>query len=183
MAGSPRLVLEADGSAGRLAWRIGGSEAALRRVAALFTVELPGSILASSSAKRTPAAAAAKLLIRRHRERPVASERTEDVARAVLAALSAARPGELIRLQLILGERLQPLPAPFPIQPARGESERRRLLAAKTGEHGFGCAIRLAVAAVSPQREHELLGGVMAAVRTLRRRASGSSSDGRGLRP
>jgi hypothetical protein len=66
MAGSPRLVLEADGSAGRLAWRIGGSDAALRRVAALFAVELPGTMLAMS-AQRAPVSGAVKLSISRHR--------------------------------------------------------------------------------------------------------------------
>jgi hypothetical protein len=85
----------------------------------------------------------------------------------VLAALYAAQTGELIRLQLILGERLQPMSVPFAAHPARGESERRRLLAAKTGEHGFGCVIRLGVVAASPQRERELLGGVLAAVRGI----------------
>lgn len=167
MSGSPRLVLEADGHAGQVVWRVGAERHGLDQVAELLHVEAPGSTLNPDADERTDAARAARVVIANHRSRAVASDRSEAAALALLGALAAARGREVVRLQVVLGVRLRPLSAPHNQRPSALATERRRLLASKTSEHGFGCIIRVAVTTGVETRDRQLVGGVLAAMRIV----------------
>lgn len=163
MTGSPRLVLETEGCHGRVAWRIGGLASALTAAGRLVEVAIPGSSLGPLQGERLPVAHAVKVVVRGHLDRMVALDRSELVARGLLDALSRARSGEYVRLQVVLGQRLHPVQPPFTAATRQGEGERRRRLADKVGEHGFGCAIRVGVSAPTEGRSRSLFGGVLAA--------------------
>lgn len=165
MTGSPRLILEADGSGGQVNWRVGADVRTLGVIGRLVESSLAGSTLSRMTDDRPPTAAAVQLSIRGHREQSIATARSEATVRALLAALSRATRQERLRIQIVLGVRLAPT-RPRPMRARQpGESEARRLLAERTRDHGFGCVIRVGVQAADVTRQRALIGGVLAALR------------------
>ncbi|SCX28106.1 type IV secretory system conjugative DNA transfer family protein [Mycolicibacterium fluoranthenivorans] len=100
--------------------------------------------------------------------------------RSILHALTAARKGEHLTIQLVLGPRHYPK-AP-PAEPKRDDQilvskllqgiqrdtrpGARNTLAHKIGQHGFTAAVRLGVHAATEERRKSLLLGLTAAIRT-----------------
>jgi len=105
---------------------------------------------------------------------------TLSVIRAALAAINQAKPGEEVVLQIVLGPAHTPSPMPqnLPdphaswlntalgnVSPASPES--RAAVKEKISLHGFGCVIRLGVAAETPAAISARMNGMLAALRIL----------------
>lgn len=164
LPGQPRLVLETVSTGGRLAWRLGGEPAAVTRAVAVLRTHLPelrtrtaGSVFADVDQIGT----AGNLRIRGSRHLPLGTEQTEPVVRAVLDALMATRQQETLRLQLILGPRTTPRRA------IEIDGISRTLTTRKAGQHGFGCALRVATRAETEPRARHLVSQVAAGLRGL----------------
>lgn len=162
LSGQPRIVLEAEGNAGMISWRLGADQSVTPRVLAALGVSLPGLRTADApQSASTPLTQAAGVHLPGHRQRPVQSENVEPVARAVLGALSQARGHERVRLQLILGPRYRPR------RLTDIEPDIRRDALAKYAQYRFGCSLRIAASAARPERTRRLIDGVAAALRGL----------------
>ena len=165
--GAPRLVLEATGTSGDVRWAVSSDPATLRRVAELLPTHLPDAQpLRQLGGERPGITRAVQLIVRGQHRRQLAVERAETVNRALIAGLASTRPGETVVLQMVLGRRLRPV---MPIQrgAAAGQAEHRRLRAAKTAEHGFGCAVRIGVGGAEVARSRQLVGTLLAALRAI----------------
>lgn len=162
LSGQPRIVLEADGNMGMISWRLGADRAVAPRILAALQVALPGLRTANErSAPATPMLQAAGVHLPGHRQRPVQSDHIDPVARALLGALSQASRNERVRLQLILGPRRRP-------RRLRDiEPDIRRDALAKYAQYRFGCSLRIAASAATPERTRRLIDGVAAALRGL----------------
>ena len=167
MHSAPRVVLETVGNGHSVAWFIGASRAALSRFNSLLATHMPEARLLGEMSRLSRVIQAVQLRIEGHRQRQLSVSATESATRAVLGALAAAGEREEIRLQVVLGQRLRPHVPPHPTKPSPGSTERRRTEAVKTGEHGFGCVVRVGVRSGSPERARHLVGQVLAAWRTL----------------
>lgn len=165
MTGSPRLVLEADGSGGRVRWRVGTDGRTLGVVGRLVESSLAGSTVNRVADERPVVSGAVQVFIRGHREQSIATDRSDATARALLAALSRASQHECLRVQVVLGERLAPSMPRVTQTSQPGASEARRLLATRTKDHGFGCVLRIGVQATDVARQRALIGGVLASLR------------------
>lgn len=180
ISGQPRVVLEAEGNAGVISWRLGADRAVTHRILAAIQVALPGLRTANErSASAAPMLKAAGVHLPGHRQRPVQSDGIEPVARAVLGALSQASRNEQVRLQVILGPRRRP-------RRLRDiEPDIRRDALAKYAQYRFGCSLRIAASAATHERTRRLVDCVAAALRGLEtpgarlvlRRASTDSFD------
>ncbi len=161
-----RVVLESYGGGHLVAWRLGADETTARWLNDILIGRVPGSRLVPLSEQRRSIDAAAQLVVHGHRQRQLAVERTDETVRAVLGALAKAQTGEELRLQVILGNRLHPV-TPKASPRRTGDAARRRLLAAKTGNHGFGCVVRIGACAAATPRARQLIASMLAALSTL----------------
>lgn len=167
LSGAPRVVLEALGCGGRVSWRLGADEYVTPRILAALLPHLPGlrSELSPHALQSGTLSQAGAVGLPGHRATPLDTGQVEPVTRSVLAALAQARNGEVVRLQVILGARLRPrrlrdgnAGSPAPI---------RRDQTAKLGEYRFGCTLRIAADARTPERTRRLIDGVTAGLRGL----------------
>lgn len=126
---------------------------------------------------RTPVERAVRLRTRPH-GLALATGRAELVTLSLLSALDARRePGEQLAVQLLVGPRRSPrhLPpdTPHPGQawwqlltigqqpapkPVRDQIDDRQ------GQHGFAMTLRIGVSAITPERRHQLVVGVLGAL-------------------
>lgn len=160
MAGQPRLVLEARGESGRVSWYLGAEAATSRRALQAIAHHLHG-LRSRTGSKPVAATAAGVVRVAGHRRAPLATGATEEVARSVLGALSCARKGELVRLQVILGPRHRPMVVrDVPAQD-------RVRVNAKLAEHRFSCELRIGAKASDTARAGSLIQGVAASLRPL----------------
>lgn len=160
ISGQPRFVLEARGEAGRVTWYLGAEAAAARRAVDSISHYLVG-LRTRGGTRPAASTAAAAVRLPGHKQVPLASGSTEDVARGVLGALAGARKGELVRLQVILGPRHRPkVMRDVP-------SEHRAKVNAKYGEHRFSCELRIGAKAEDTARARRLIGNVAGALRAL----------------
>ena len=165
---APRLVLEAAGTGGQVRWAVGSDPATLRRLAELLPTHLPrAQPVRQPRSERPPFSRAVQLLVRGQHRRQLSVERAEPANRALISALASTRQGEQIVLQLVLGRRLPPVTPAQSAQASAGAAERRRLQAVKKAEHGFGCAVRIGVNADGVVRARQLVGTLLAALRTV----------------
>lgn len=160
MSGHPRLVLEAEGEDGRVSWFLIADAATSRRAVAAVAHHIVGLRSRTGGASRSSTAAAA-VRLPGHKRVPLSTGSTDEVARGVLGALSEARKGEIVRLQVILGPRHRPrvvrdVPAPD-----------RARATAKYGEHRFSCELRIGARAADVNRARRLIGNVAASLRGL----------------
>lgn len=160
LAGQPRLVLEARGEAGTVTWFLGAEPAVAGRAVRAISPYLVG-LRATAGRRPVDSTAAAAVRLPGHRRIPMAVGSTEQVARGVLAALSGAHRGELVRLQVILGPRHRPCLTPDV------PSQQRTRAGAKFGEHRFSCELRIGVRARDRARAQRLIGNVAAPLRGL----------------
>ena len=108
------------------------------------------------------------------------SDSALSVIRSALAAINQAKPSEELVLQIVLGPAYTPSPVardlPDPhaswlniafgtVGPASPES--RTAIKDKISHHGFGCVVRMGVAAASPAAVGARMNGLLAALRVL----------------
>lgn len=162
LSGQPRIVLEAEGNAGMVAWRLGADRSVTPRIIAALRIALPGLRTTDMpQSTSTSMQQAAGFHFPGHRQRPVQSDNIEPVVRAVLGALSQASGKERVRLQVILGPRLRPR------RLNDVEADIRRDALAKYAQYRFGCSLRIAGSAATPERTRRLIDGVAAALRSI----------------
>lgn len=163
VSGQPRVVLEALGADGAVQWRLGTERMVHARVMRAVTPHLLGLRTEPFLATSTPTTMAARLQLPGHRSTPLAVAQVETVTRSVLAALASARKGELVRLQVLLGDRRRPRHIHVDdVRPAE-----RRDLTRKHGEYRFGAMVRVAASAGDPARTRSLVSSAAAALRGL----------------
>jgi hypothetical protein len=176
---SPRLVLEARATGGRIAYLLGGPPAAMTTALHRLRTTIPDVRATAITEQRAPLYSASRLKLST-RHRPLRTDQPEAVARAVLGALSQARRKETVVLQLMLGPRRIPLAVPnqSPSSVAMPwyqvawlgnggtvDGEKRAALRSKVSDHGFAATIRIGANADRPERRHELMLGVYHALR------------------
>lgn len=161
----PRLVFEAIGQGGQIAWRLGADDdVALRKAAHVVRTHLPETRITSITNEFDGAeelTAAAQLRMSGARHLPLAERDTASVTRSLLAALAQAGANETLRLQIVLGARTWPRTAP------ERNGVRRPVLEAKHSQHGFGCAIQIAAHSGTEARARQLVNQTAAALRGL----------------
>lgn len=163
LAGNPRVVSETVAMNHRVSWRIGAEGWAIHRVLVALRTHLHGlrtEKQPEGSDLDWPTAAATVHLPGSERL-PLRNDATEPVTRGLFAALATTSKGETLRLQLVLGPSL----APRRVRDI--DAVERRAVTVKLGQHGFGCALRIAAKASNPERAHSLIAGVGAALRGL----------------
>jgi hypothetical protein len=175
---SPRLVLEARATGGAVTYWLAMPEAAHSHVAA--PLRQLGATLVPPKVQRPPVTVAGSLRAST-RHRPLRLGDSVAVVKALLTALTEGRRDEHLVLQLVLGPRRIPLAVPnhspssvvapwwSALWHGNGgliDGEKRSALRTKVADHGFACAIRLGVAAGTPERRRSLLLGLLSAVRT-----------------
>lgn len=151
LPGSPRIVLETISQRGRVTWRVGARVEQASDIARALTTHLPDARIAPDTTVELQPVTAAKVRARGVDRLPLHNDAVEAVTRSVLAAMARTRRGEELRLQVVLGPRLRPrtIRDVDPID--------RRAVLTKLAEHGFGCAIRIAATAQSPDRAAGLI--------------------------
>jgi len=165
--GAPRIVLETFGVAGKVQWWIAAPAPVLRSLGSHFSTYLPGiQFVPSERLGAPPLKYGVKLAIRGSSARALNTARTETTSLAILGVLAQTRSDERLVLQLVLGDRLRPTSPEVPAKGTAGAAERRRLQAEKTAMHGFGCTVRIGVCATSTPRARQLIGSLLAALRT-----------------
>jgi hypothetical protein len=170
------IVFEIEGSGGDLVYRIGVPKPAIGRVEQLLAALLPEVVLAAAPERRQFEHAWHVELTSRHR--PLQIAEPERVTRALLAGVTAAGKSERVCVQWLLGRTRAPRPVaaaessvsfePWWRPLLQGESkldtEARRALQTKRGEHTFACSGRVAIEA-SKGRARGLAVGVLAGLR------------------
>jgi hypothetical protein len=170
---APRLVFELWGQAGKVRHLLGAAPGVHQAAARTL-----GATVASLAADR-PAVDTAKRVVIRNRWRPLDSQHLEVSATSILRALAAARCGEQVVLQIVVGQRLAPsvvadrVSQPFkPSQLLTGSegrlgSDDRAALARKLALPGACTAVRLGVSAATANRRQRLGLGVLGALREI----------------
>ena len=172
------VVFEVEATDGLVVHRIGVPEQAMNRIEQLVAALVPDSAL--TVAARSSEHRAAWRIALTTRQRPLQITNPEQIARAVLAAVTAGRKDERIVLQWLLGRTHAPRPvaAATPAatvepwwRPLAGNSdgqldaERRHALQAKRSDHAFACVGRIAINAATIGRTRALAVGVLAGLR------------------
>ena len=171
------IALEVEARDGVVLHRIGVPAPAAARVEQLFTTLVYNSALTTGT-RRTELPDAFRITLT-NRHRPLQVSDPEQIARAVLAGLTAAGKNEQVVVQWLLGRTHAPRPVPAsetvptdswwrPL--VAGETqldpERRKALETKRSDHAFACVGRVAIRAATPGRTRALAVGVLAALRT-----------------
>jgi hypothetical protein len=182
-AGSP-MILEATGSAGEVTHRIAVPEGRQGNVAHQLRGALPG-LSVDAIAERTPLSIDRAIELRLStKHRPLRTEQTAAVSRAILAALTDLGDGETLSLMWVLGTPLRPMAVPNQLDHIAGHSsgkdialsamgkhitvdaDTRKAMKAKQSEPGWRAAGRIGVKAVSASRQRQLVRQVLAALRS-----------------
>ena len=168
---SPMVVLEARANASGVHYLLGCSPSVRAAVERRLTTAVPAAQLTEPAAERAPVTTTAQLKLST-RHRALRTDNPEVTVRQILGALTQARKGELLVLQLVLGPRRIPLAvsnhSPSSIvmpwyqvawQGNGGtvDGEKRAALRDKVGDHGFAAAVRLGALAVTAARRRSLV--------------------------
>lgn len=175
---SPRLVLEARATAGRVIFLFGASRSTALRLGRSLAVTVPGTSLVEFDVKRRAVTAAASVRLST-RSRALHTNDPETIIQALLGALATARGTETTVVQLVLGGRR----AAFPVSaqataeqawwrallvPAgRLDADARTALRTKLSEAGFRATLRIGVVAATRERRRSLIGSILTVLRTL----------------
>lgn len=172
------VALEVEASAEHIIHRIGVPAQAVDRVERLLEVLVPNSALTVAGRRSDFDDAWRVSVTTRHR--PLQVSNSEQIARAVLATLTATKNDEKIVVQWLLGRTHSPRPvaAATPAstvepwwRPFAGggeeqlDPERRHALQTKRSDHAFACVGRVAISAASVGRTRALAVGVLAGLR------------------
>jgi hypothetical protein len=178
-AGTP-IVIEISGSGGRvqhhLALDAGHSDSLVDQLRSA----LPGVAIERLKQRPEPKVNRAVALHLSSRERPLTQD-LAGVSRALLTALAHAHTHEQLHLQWVLASRVAARPVPThliaggswwqafllaPLSPPReADSELRTAMVRKQAEPGWRAIGRIGVQAGSRQRQRQLIGQVLAALR------------------
>lgn len=183
---APPLIFEARSEAGQLVQHLVGTPAEhVVWVQRTLRHLLPGLVIDGLHSPRLPVQRSLRLRIR-PRSFALAIDRAEFTSLSLLSALDARlKRGERLVVQVVLGRRVTPkhLPKeiPDPTQPwwqlaTRGQMSAGKVLRdqidARSGQHGFAAAIRIGVAANTPERRQQLVIGVLGALSTAEDRGT-----------
>lgn len=159
---APPVVLEVIAQGGRVGWRIGATGRDRAAVAGALRAHLPGVRLTTASADMTldQLTLAAAVRLSGAPGLPLRKDAAEPATRSLYRQLSATKADELIRLQMLLGQRFAPRRLGRD-DPSGAEAARH------VAEHGFRVSIRIGVRAASSARARTLVRGVGAAWRGL----------------
>lgn len=173
----PVIALEVEAREGAVVHRIGVPVAAVSRVEQLLTALLSGSAITPDS-RRLQLQDAWQVTFS-NRQRPLRIDDPERITRALLASITAARRGETIVCQWLLGRAHAPRAVaatettqsdswwrPLVAGEAPLDPERRRALETKRSDHAFACIGRVGIEATTSGRTRALAVGVLAALRT-----------------
>ena len=172
----PLLVMEAEGSAAAVVHRIGIRPRSTARVDQLFAALIPDAALTTDLERQSVDAAFRVVVTARHR--PLHTSDPERVTRALLAALTTAQKNERVVLQWVLGPSRPPRVVPAseiastewwrPVLSGSRplDTEERRALELKRGEHAFACVGRVGITSATPARTRALALAMLAALRT-----------------
>jgi hypothetical protein len=160
LPGHPRVVLEARGEKGHVSWYLGAEATVARRAATALGHQLAG-LRTHPDASPAASTVAGAVRIPGHRRVQLATAATEKAARSVLGALSGARDGEIVRLQVILGPRHR-----LRLVGNVLAAERVRVTA-KYSEHRLSCEVRIGAKAAEPALARTLVANVAASLRSL----------------
>lgn len=172
------VALEVEASVELVVHRIGVPAEAVGRVEQLLTALVPNSAL-TMTGTRSEFTHAWRVALTTH-HRPLQVSNSEQIARGVLAALTAAKSNEKVVVQWLLGRTHSPRPvaAAQPsstVEPwwrpllgggdAQLDAERRHALQTKRSDHAFACVGRVAISATTDGRTRALAVGVLAGLR------------------
>jgi hypothetical protein len=172
------VAFEVEASAELVIHRIGVPAEATERVEQLLTTLVPSSAVTIAGARSEFTDAWRVALSTRHR--PLQVSNPEQIARAVLAALTATKKNERVTLQWLLGRTHAPRPVAPAVPSATVEpwwrplvgggdaqlnAERRQALQTKRSDHAFACLGRVGISAATPARNRALAVGVLAGLR------------------
>ncbi|MGA8726014.1 MAG: type IV secretion system DNA-binding domain-containing protein [Acidimicrobiales bacterium] len=181
VSGAP-FVLEAVSRPGLVTHRLGLVDRDLGGLLAQLRSALPGLGLVKAS--RTPLSLGRAWEVRlSSRTRALNTERSENTARAILAALAQVGAGESLVLQWVFGRSLVPttiarnsatsketvagaVVSELFTPEALLDADERRALRLKRGEHGWRVLGRLGVDADTGSRQHQLLARLLGALRS-----------------
>lgn len=173
------IALEVEASGDLVIHRIGVPAEVVDRVEQLLTALVPNSALTVTGPRTEFLDAWRVTLTTQHR--PLQVSNPEQTARAVLAALTAAKKNEKVVLQWLLGRTHAPRPVAAAetsssVEPwwrplvgsgvGQLDAERRHALQSKRSDHAYACVGRIATGAVTQGRTRALAVGVLAALRT-----------------
>lgn len=162
--GQPRLVLEAIGRCGLVSWRLGAAEHVMPKVRAVLHSHVPGGRLVPTGSTFDDVddlSAAALVRISRNRHLPLRTADPTDVTHSLLGVFATTGTSEVLRLQLVLGPRTRPRRGP------QIDGIARTVIDAKHGQHGFGCALRIAAHSGAEVRARQLISSAAAALHVL----------------
>lgn len=158
----PMVVLEALARDGTVRWRVGTLQTDGPAVASALRAHIPG--LRLTEGWRDPAidrlSLAASVRLRGLETLPLRKQAAEPVTRSLYRQLSATRTDELIRLQVVLGQRFAP-------RRLRGDDPTGVESARHVAEHGFRVSIHVGVHASTPARSRGMIRQIGSAWRGL----------------
>lgn len=172
------VVFEARGNAGMVRYLIGTTPQRVEHIEQVIRGELPKVELLRVSERSAAGTAGNLKATTRHRQLRV--DDPLPPVRSVLGAVAAAREGETVVLQVVLGAGRVPLAIPNQSPSSttaswweplwygnRGalDGEKRSALRTKVGDHGFACVVRIGATGTTARRR-QLIDGVLAALRT-----------------
>ncbi len=166
ISGQPRIVLEATGQGGKVAWQLGCEVWAKSRVLDALTTQVPG--LHTDELPTTfdglNSVMAASVRFRARTTTPLNHGASEQVVRGILGALARTAKTERLTVQLILGPRHRPT---RPRTDSEESPTQRRDASDKLREYRFSCEVRIAATAAVPARTTSLIQTVVGAFRSL----------------
>jgi hypothetical protein len=182
--GGQPVVIEAVGSRGMVEHRLALPESRAGSVVGQLRAAIPGLAVVKAAVRPPLVTTHAVSLRLSTRRRPLRTDDPLNTSRAVLTALADVRRGERLVLQWVLGRPLRPLVVPNHLEglgreswlgallvapfgpPTPADAETRNALRTKQGEPGWQAAVRLGVMAASVNRERQLIGQMLGAIRS-----------------
>jgi hypothetical protein len=172
------VLIEVEGNAGRLCWRLGVTPAEQEQVLSGLRHAVPDLLLTDIDHRPLRFDRVWELRLSSQR-RPLSVSAAELVASALLSALARTGRGERLVLQWLIGPWLvrHVVPPPsrssselswFDLHPEGLDSEQTKVLRDKTSEPILGVVGRIAVSASPPARRAVLRQGVMGALQLVR---------------
>lgn len=177
---APQLICEARADAHGVEYLLGVQARHATAIRRGIEQLIPGAIVVAAATDDRGTITTARRLTVSSRTRPLEPSDHEASTRSILAALTTARPGERLVLQLVLGPRRHPQLPPADIPASQSllsrlwqgttpdrRSDTRQAVTRKLAVHGFIATIRLGVHAATEARRHSLLRQLVSALATV----------------
>jgi hypothetical protein len=178
--GRPPVCLEVHAQGGTVSYWLTTTGTYRGELVTAARYLLPGSRLVSREPDRPQVARAAQLRVS-SRHRPLRTADPEAVVRALLASMTLARSNERLVLQLLIGPGMPAMVVPSSVSSGATaplwrtaltgdvgtlDPEARMALRAKRALPGVRLVMRLGATALEAARQRQLLGGVLAGLRS-----------------